>query len=303
MAKLLGLTFHIREKRLNLDTYVSIPSGGNSVLPQKVLHLHIEERKKKPNINHKYMLSGKLDGIYGYIDYKNGIWGHVTSRAGRVIPAMYHARELFTTLPTPEEPTRFIFECYIPGMAFHTQNGIFNRANYQATETQFYLHDRVLLNKLNEPAQDRFIRLEELQSYLPMNLHIQPVLLITSDREKWFAVAKGILDAGGEGIVLKQASAGYSPDKRNASLMKIKLEEIYHLYCINMYKTVGEKGNENLNLLLKDNTGVTVPVRVGKYTDIAAFEKTSPVGRLVRIKAMCKLPDGSYREPRFVCLV
>ena len=66
--------------------------------PQKVLHLHLEEAKKKPKITGRYIVTEKLDGWYGYIDYLQGEWGKVTSSSGREIPSLLWARQVFQEL-------------------------------------------------------------------------------------------------------------------------------------------------------------------------------------------------------------
>lgn len=280
------------------------------MLPQKVLHLHLEESKKNPKINHSYMVSEKLDGIYTYADYITGVgWSPIKSRVARTIPSMDYALNLLYKLPTPKVDCRLIMEATIPGLDFHTANGIFNRSvgECQAVDTVFKLHDYVPLNTYfkNLPenkAIGRWNILKQLDlSSSKGKLEHIPLLAVSNSKAIWMHYAEQVWDNGGEGVVLKQEDALYQPDKRNSSLMKIKLECAVDLECIALYYTIGEKGNRNLNLRLRRRNGIIVPVRVPKHEDIALFEADSSqvLGQVVEVKAMKELKDGALREPRF----
>jgi ATP-dependent DNA ligase len=281
------------------------------MLPQKVLHLHIEEKKKKPNIQHDYLISEKLDGWYTYIDYIVGLgWGYVHSRQGRIIPSMEWAKSEFEKLPKPSFNCRLIMEAIIPGLDFHTMNGIFNRSigDCQAKEAIFLVHD--IINKdiywQNIPenkAIERYNRL--ITSNIGKNskhIFTHNILGIASEKHIWAKYFLDIMEKSGEGIILKQCDALYQPDKRNSSLMKMKLEETFDLLCIDLVDTIGEKGNPNTNMILERKDGTKVTIRIGKHEDIKEFKSIdgSPLRKVVEIKAMCELPDGSFREPRFL---
>ena len=275
--------------------------------PQKTLHLHLEEAKKKPKLAHEYMVSEKFDGWYVYSDFdKYTGWGDITSMAGRVIPSMRHCREeILSKLPNPRGNCRLIMEATIPETPFHILNGVFNRSKgeCQARDVIFKAHDLIYFEGVCPAA---FIRSKQVRNLLDAGKtkKIQEVsyLAITSDKSEWLKIFDIITYNGGEGIVLKQADGTYQAGKRNSSLMKIKLEDALALLCVGVEETFGKKGNRNLNLLLKRKSGVAVTVRVGKHSDIAAIDADTSyiVGKVVSVKCMKELENGSLREPRFV---
>lgn len=275
--------------------------------PQKVLHLHLEEAKKKPKTDHDFIISEKLDGWYVYCDYNllTG-WGDVTSSAGRVIPSMQFARkEVFDKLPCPRGNCRMIMEAIIPETPFSILNGVFNRSkeNCSALDVIFKAHDLVYFADTLSTAHRRYSKLSNyLDPVSSQRLSTLSTLAITSDKKIWLSIFDSITYNGGEGIILKQADGLYHRGKRNSSLMKIKLEDTLALHCVGVEETFGEKGNRNLNLLLKRKSGVDVTVRVGKHSDIAAIDADNSyiVGKVVSVKCMKELETGSLREPRFV---
>jgi ATP-dependent DNA ligase len=280
------------------------------MLIQKVLHLHKEEEKKNPNINHEYIISEKKDGWYVFVDYfPDRGFSYPVSSSYRFVPSMEKSIDLFRRLPKPINHCRFIMEAVIPGMDFYTMNGIFNRSvgDVNRDDVEFYFHDLITLvdgNPIPETALDRYKRLQQIEQEIKniSRFHLLPILGISKDKNVWMKHAEEVWENGGEGVVLKRVDAQYKPDRRDSSLMKIKLENSFDLLCVRMYKTIGEKGNENLNLDLKNKKGIIIPVRIGKFSDIAKFEKESPVGKVIKIKCMKQSKDGSYREPRYDCV-
>jgi ATP-dependent DNA ligase len=282
------------------------------MLPQKVLHMYKEEAKKKPKFLGDYLVTEKLDGIYVYIDYINDQWQVPHSRAGRAIPAFEHLKHtLFEHLEPPHVPTRFIAEATHATISdFHTINGIFNRSvgDYHCNEVIFNLHDMVEFDDLEEPAIARLDRLYnwffEMNTILreAKNLSYVHPILQSSDKEEWLRLFNSVKESGGEGIVLKHIHSPYYPDKRNSSLMKIKLEDRLVLYCVDIFYTVGEKGHSNLNATFRRSNGVEVVVRVGKHSDIAKIEEDRNyiLGQPCLIECMCEVTTGgTLREPRF----
>lgn len=273
--------------------------------PQKVLHLHLEEAKKNPKISGKYIVTEKLDGWFGYIDFVEGVCGNITSGAGRSIPSMIWAKDVFQKINISGN-VRLIFEIIIPSVPFHILNGIFNRSigECQATDARFRLHDIVDFNN-NVTAINRVEILKALDlSRVSEYIEVIPVLAVTNDKEVWMEHFKEVTDRGGEGIVIKQASSYYQPEKRNSSLMKVKLESTFDLECIGVFNTIGEKGNSNLNATLKRKNGVVITVRIPKDEDVKLFESNGweIVGKVVEVKCMCELVGGMLREPRFVAV-
>lgn len=276
---------------------------------QKALHLYKEEAKRNPKLNGLYMASIKKDGWYVYADYIIGRgWSDFHSRTGRIIPSLQNYKKHLISLPQPKEDCRIIKEAIIPGLKFHTLNGILNRStgNYQAEGVQFYVHDYVPLRTYHlnleiNYALNRYEKVKELIGVHHRDVFIRHELLFIAAYHKQFWLDKfhKVIDDEEEGLVFKREDSLYSPDKRNSDLLKMKMEDTFDLLCVKMYWTKGDKGNDNLNLDLQNKAGIIVPVRIGKFSDIAEFQINSPVGKVVCIKAMCKLPDGSYREPRY----
>jgi len=280
-------------------------------IPQKVKHLYIEETKKKPDINHEYIVTEKRDGWFTYCSFsKKEGWDFVRSATGRIIPSMKFCKDdFFNKLPNPPCNTIFIMEAYIPDTSFHILNGIFNRSkgNCSANDVHFEIHDVLLNSRPKDSNLQRHLYLIKLldQGYFNKTSRLTPmsILSVTSSKKDWFRIFDIITESDGEGIVLKRADGFFQPGKRNSSLMKIKLEDTFDLLCIDMYETVGEKGNRNLNLKLKRKSGVEVDVRVGKHEDIANFlsDPTLAIGKVVEVRCMKEIEKGgALREPRFV---
>lgn len=278
---------------------------------QKVLHLHLEEAKKKPKISGEYMYSTKLDGWFCYIDYLgNGVWDYVRSRQHREIPSMYHAMLYVKQLPKPNGSYRFLMEAVIPGKSFYEANGIMNRSvgDCQAEEVIFHIHDMINLDtyKENWLSNEAWHRYKDLKEWFgdteSEKFKIHPLLGVSANRDDWMEAFYNAERNGEEGIVLKHCHSLYQPDKRNSSLMKIKLEDTYDLLCISAYSSEGKKGNMAYNLLLRDKAGTKVPVVIGSHSLIHFFEDEPPIGKVVQIKCMCRTSDGIYREPRYDCI-
>lgn len=274
--------------------------------PQKCLHLHLELEKKKPKIQGNYLVTEKTDGWYVYTDYSVATgWGDIRSRAGRIIPSMLHAKALYLDkLPRPMANCRLIMEAFIPDTAFPILNGVFNRSvgDYKAEDVHFKAHDLIYFEGLDQPALTRYLNAKQLCA--TERVSAVELLQSSSSIDLWRREFDKIVGRGGEGIVLKQSSGLYHPGKRNYTLMKIKEDLTADLLCTRLYWTEGKKGNDNMNLALLTSEGVEINVRVPKHEDIETFstDETEVVGKVVEIKAMKKLKEGTYREPRFVAV-
>lgn len=275
---------------------------------QKVKHLHLEEAKKKPNTNHKYIITEKIDGWYVYCDFdKYEGWGNIMSSRDRVIPSMaYCLEKYFKHLPNLQNNCRLIMEAYIPDTCFYELNGIFNRSvgDYEASDVHFKIHDIIYLDSPTKQAISRYehlFKLEEDGFFITDRLDVLSILSITQEKEEWLRIFDTITYQGGEGIILKQSDGVYCPGKRNSSLMKIKLEKELDLLCIGVYETFGEKGNRNLNIKLVNKQGVEINTRVGKHEDIDKIDIDNNyiVGKVCIVECMKVNKDGSLREPRF----
>ena len=280
---------------------------------QKVLSLHKAESLKTPKIQGDYLISSKIDGWYCYIDYDviTNSWYIPCSSRLREIPAFRWSRRVFDSLPSPKESCRFIMEATIPGMDFHTMNGLFNRSKGECSchDVVFHIHDYIPLRtyfdrtEVRNTALERYKTLQHLDvSNTNGTIRIHPILGVSPAKEIWMYYFDEVVSKGGEGVVLKRAESLYTPGKRNSDLMKIKEEITLDLLCTRAYRTVGEKGHDNINLVFTRKNGAEITVRLGKDKDVALFEEadTNFVGRIGEVKAMEELENGALREPRFL---
>ena len=129
------------------------------------------------------------------------------------------------------------------------------------------------------------------------------VLRVSNLPTLWQAEADKVWQAQGEGVILKRSTAPYSPEKRNFDLMKIKEELTLDLEVIGMVagKDTGKYANTLGGLLVRDKasnvhavSGMTDDQRITWWNNQDLI-----LGKVVEVKAMKRLTDGSLREPRF----
>ena len=267
--------------------------------PQKALHLYIDEEKKSPkHVGVTYAVLEKFDGWYMYVDYVDGVWGEIKSRAGRTIPSVQHLN-IFKHL-SPSQDMRLIFEGTIPGMEFKDLNGIFNRHSPVQEKVVFQLHDVVTSDKL--PFNQRYKMANEITNDLDNDLvELVKILHVSSNKERWKEIYEEIVDAGGEGVILKQAFGIYQPNKRNHSLMKIKCEITLDLVVVGVVKGTGKYANTLGALQVQDRTGFIHTIS-GMNDAERDYFWTFPdeiIGKVVEVQAMKRISNGSLREPRF----
>ena len=266
--------------------------------PQKALHFYQEKDKKKPKyIGHDYMLFQKYDGWYGYLED-----GKIYSRAGRLIPSLQH-------MSMPKMKGRMLFEILVKGVTeFHLMNGILNRKS-PCRDAYFKAHDLI-----NDPCESYASRYHTLniqrmaKSYAAHGITIAQPLGTSSDPLVWQQAAEQVWSMNGEGVILKRLDAPYEAGKRNFNLMKIKEELTLDLLVVGMAMGEGKYHSTLGKLILRDKSGKEH--RVSGMTDVQRHEWwraprgtmkcPHPImGRVVEVKAMKQLKDGSLREPRF----
>lgn len=269
--------------------------------PQQALHLHIEEEKKNPkHLGHDYAVFEKYDGWYGYLDLSEGL---VRSRAGRVIPS---CEELSTKImdSTHRRHGRAIFEILIHNVPeFHELNGILNRTvgDYVCKDAYVKIHD--LVTDINMTYRDRHNQMLSTFGNDNGRTSVQVVkyLDVSANPVIWRKRCQEVWDRGGEGIILKRVEAPYSPDKRNYDLMKIKEEVTLDLVVAYVDEGEGKYTNHVGALVCKDKAGNKH--HISGMTDnqrrIWWNHPNEIIGRVVEVKAMKILEDGSLREPRF----
>lgn len=268
--------------------------------------LHYNEAKAKKNFEFgTYAIMEKLDGWFVYIDYIDGNWGKLSSRAEREIPSLDFLHEHIYKCLSPAENTRFIFEATIPDMQFHELNGVLNRKSESAENVVLNLHDIIFLDRPELPFKDRYEYVNPayiiLKEWLGHWVKLVPILAVTSEEEKFLQLFQEVTSSGGEGIILKNYEAGYFFGKRNSNLMKIKEEVTKDLAVVGMVEGEGKYAGTLGALIVqsRDGTKHTVSGMTDAQRDEWWSSTRSIIGQVVEIKAMKELPDGSLREPRF----
>lgn len=275
---------------------------SQNIKPQKALHLFQEEDKKKPKfIGHNYMMFEKHDGWYGYLDFPAC---KIHSRAMREIPSLV---ELSNTIRSkrPQVKGRLIFEIMIDGLeidSFPELNGILNRKHEQVDDVYLRVHDFIHDWKFEMPATKRFEFAQEIVRRIDLpSVRVSPMLGISNNRDQWYSEAEKIWQRGGEGLILKRTEAIYTPEKRNFDLMKIKEELTLDLQVVGKFEGVGKYKGTLGGLIVLDSLGIKH--RVSGMTDAQRHEwwnnEEVIMNKVVEIKAMKRLKDGSLREPRF----
>jgi ATP-dependent DNA ligase len=274
---------------------------------QKVLHFHEAKAKKNFKLE-TYAIMEKKDGWLLYIDYIDGTWGKLSSRAEREIPSVAYLNELIAKSLSPKENLRLIFEATIPNMQFHELNGVLNRKSEEASDVVLNLHDAIFLDRTELAFNERYkyanIAYEMLKVWLGHWVELIPILAVTSDEELIYKYFNSILELGGEGIVLKNWEAGYFFGKRNANMMKIKEECTKDLAVVGMVEGEG-KYQGTLGALIvqsRDGTKHQVSGMTDDQRERWWNSRELIVGQVVEVKAMKELPDGQLREPRFKCI-
>jgi DNA ligase-1 len=274
---------------------------------QKALHYNEAKAKKNFELG-TYAIMEKLDGWLVYIDYIDGNWGKLSSRAEREIPSLDFLHEHIYKCLSPRENIRLIFEATIPDMQFHELNGVLNRKSESAENVVLNLHDIIFLDRPELPFKDRYEYVNPayiiLKQYLGHWVKLVPILAISSQEDVFYYHFNQITSSGGEGIILKNYDAGYFFGKRNSNLMKIKEEVTKDLAVVGMVEGEGKYAGTLGALIVqsRDGTkhqvsGMTDDQRTSWWNDRSLI-----VGQVVEIKAMKELPDGSLREARFKCV-
>ena len=274
---------------------------------QKALHYNEAKAKKNFQLG-TYAIMEKLDGWLVYIDYINGKWGKLSSRAEREIPSLDFLHEHIYKVLSPRENIRLIFEATIPDMQFHELNGVLNRKSESAENVVLNLHDIIFLDRPELPFKDRYEYVNPayiiLKEWLGHWVKLVPLLAVTGEEDKFFQLFNEVTSSGGEGIILKNYNSGYFFGKRNAHLMKIKEEVTKDLAVVGMSGGDG-KYEGTLGALIvqsRDGTKHTVSGMTDEQRTSWWNDRSLILGKVVEIKAMKELPDGSLREPRFKCI-
>ena len=270
--------------------------------PQKAKHLYAEEEKKNPaHLTHNYMIFEKHDGWYGYMD----IGSPIMSRQMRVIPSMSDFSYALNTAlgeVMPGMKGRLIFEILVEGSpVFKDLNGILNR-HEQAKNAYLLVHDFI-----PDDEEYFFSSRYKLAKLIVEDLSLPQVRMATLLDEcsnapnQWKAIAELIWSNGGEGIIAKRRDALYSPGKRNADILKIKLEKSEEMIVLGLAEGEGKYEGTLGKLIVKDVRGAEHKVSgMSDHERHAWWKKPELIaGATVEVQFMQRLENGSLREGRF----
>lgn len=180
--------------------------------PQKALHLHLEEDKKKSkHQGHEYCVMEKFDGWYMYVDLIDGEWQGIRSKTGRTLPSMAKYDKLLEELPVPAANCRFIFEAVIPQedgprgyMEFKDCNGLFNQKKRALDNVVIKMHDVLIEGRSNAVFGQRYNTLSHMFQHWAKTDHVGswlqqvPILLHSSDKVDWILLYNEIVADGGD---------------------------------------------------------------------------------------------------------
>jgi len=271
---------------------------------QKAKHLFLEMDKKKPAIDQPYMMFEKHDGWFGFLDFPSCI---IHSRQLREIPSLKELSDLIRTR-RPDVKGRLIFEIMIEGMEvarFHELNGILNRKFEQAEDVYLQVHDFIpdfQFCKLTTHHRYQFAKEIVARINLPQ-VRISPILGVSQDPKEWHQMAEKVQSRGGEGLILKARNSLYTAGKRISTLLKIKEEVSVEMLVTDVIEGTGDHTGMAGKLICKDEVNQLHEIGMGCATHKERTEwfqdKSIIKDTVVEVKAMKKLPDGKYREPRF----
>lgn len=277
--------------------------------PQLALHKYKEDAKKKPAWKGQpYYIFEKYDGWYGsmMLTRHDNTVHIINSRAGRAIPSVQWLAESIDDSNTMKIQGRLIFEILLRDVTeFSELNGILNRSKGDCAARSAYIkvHEFIPHQGEDLPFHHRYELAREVVRLLKNpNVELAEFMCSTNNIEVIAETyARKVWELGGEGIILKRATAPYTEGKRNADLMKIKLEETVDLLVVNTLRGDG-KYSDTLGALVcqsKDGVFHNISGMSDKLRDEWWLNPASIVGEVVEVRCMCKLPNGSLREPRF----
>jgi ATP-dependent DNA ligase len=276
---------------------------GASMIVQKAKHLYSELEKKKPScISVLYAIFEKYDGWYGYIDLDGTDNAWITSRADRAIPSTVDISKRLRQAAPKGAVGRLIFEITIPSIPdFSTLNGVLNRskAPCQAAGVVLKCHD--FIDARNRPFTRRYEHVKAIVSDINLDwVQVAPIIGTGSYKDVQ-AAAEQVWEQGGEGAIGKAINEPYHEGKRDWSLIKVKEDVDADLLVCGMVIGNGKYANTLGALVCRDKannkhtiSGMTDEQRYQWWSNPEAI-----MGKVVEIKAMKKLKDGQYREPRF----
>lgn len=273
--------------------------------PQKVLHLKDALSLKNPKIYGDYVVSEKYEGWDTTIYFDGKAFHNPLSSAGREIPAFEWVGEALSRKQIYSAPFVLKAEAYLFDTPFQILNGIFNRSvgNYWCRDVVFMVHDFIPLDEYTISAERRAMLRDNLLDHMESRLLRKARELYKGEYDKtlWNELFMEVADNGGEGIVAKRLASPYSPGKRNADILKLKLECTRECLVDRVEVGKGEKGNTSYTIVSKRRNGTEIRTVMSRLSDIAEYlrDPSYIVGKVIQVKAMEEYPDGQLRQPVF----
>lgn len=274
----------------------------------KLVQLALDVAKVKPEkLSWPMLISEKYDGVY-CIAYKDSEGVTIFSRTGEVYTSMRHIEKALKCVMA--ENTFIIFEAIGPkGTPQSTVSGWCRDTKAQHPELTAACHDLLTQQDfLAGPHQHRMHinRLRDLGCSLRGYVEgCSELFLIHHSRadslEEAWQFAHKIIDRGGEGAVLKNPHALYAPGKRNQDMIKLKKGVSFDLEVVGVYEGRGKYTGTLGGLTCKWKDGELISV--SGMTDAQRYEwweyRSTIIGKIVQVDAMCVSSKGLLREPRF----
>ena len=281
-------------------------------LIHKAVHLEDALAKKTPQTHGRFFITEKFNGWWVRLQHNGEDWLPVQTAAYREAPALAYQSNLMNKCKwqLPKWPFYLIAEAIIPGMAFETANGKFNKKTESAERyaPAFMVHD-LIVPRATFTAAERLQLLTDFfrhnyKNFVPsLGMYKADLLLpepVPYDEVKWRTLFDTIVTRGGEGIVAKRSTSLYLEGKRTSDLLKLKMECQKDCKIVRFEQTVGKKDNPGFIMHVERANGIIIPVAVGKHTDRAKFIATPEayIGKIAVINAMSEYKEtGTLQQP------
>jgi DNA ligase-1 len=130
------------------------------------------------------------------------------------------------------------------------------------------------------------------------------ILEVSKEEPVFYDHFGNVISKGGEGVILKDIDSGYFFGKRNDRMLKIKEEVTKDFVVIGIAEGEGKYKDTLGTLVVQGKNRVTHSISgmTDAQRELWWSEPSLIHGKVVEVKAMKELPDGSLREPRFKCI-
>ena len=252
------------------------------------------------------LASEKLDGVFAFA-VRRGLTINIYSRTGEEYVSLKHLQAELWEILRNAETSVLIFEAYAAGVDQPTISGWCRDTKNQHSKVHAYIHDIMSFREFKGdsvtlPYHERYQILNKAYSQQPLPFcHIIPQFEVNS-WEEVEKLAGSIWNMGGEGVILRNPDAPYSPGKRNSDIVKVKKGVSYDLEVLDVQEGTGKYQGMAGALICQYKGDKTVIVGSGLvdaqrrqwYED-----KNLIVGKIVQVDAMDESTKGVLREPRF----